>query len=129
MAHDNGTATGSKALDPVCGMTVDPATALSAEHDGTRYYFCCEACRTKFITDPEKYLNAKPFVLPPRKTAAAQGPAGHDHMGHDHSGHHHPHPPAAPVPLPMEGGALGLRGRRRPQQAGVGGWPTARSQP
>jgi len=108
MAHDHGTTTGSKAIDPVCGMTVDPATALSAEHDGTRYYFCCEACRTKFITDPEKYLNAKPFVLPPRKTAAAQGPAGHDHMGHDHmghdhSGHHHPHPPAAPVPPPHKG--------------------------
>jgi Cu+-exporting ATPase len=98
MAHDHGTTTG-KALDPVCGMTVDPATALSAEHGGTRYFFCCEGCRTKFTGDPEKYLNAKPFVLPPRKTAAAVAPvAGHEHAGHDHSGHHHPHPPAAPVP-------------------------------
>ena len=44
-------------IDPVCGMSVDPATAKhSAEHDGTTYYFCCNGCRTKFAADPEKYL-------------------------------------------------------------------------
>lgn len=35
--------------DPVCGMLVDPATALSAEKDGKTYYFCCEHCRRKFL--------------------------------------------------------------------------------
>ncbi len=40
------------ALDPICGMTVDPATALSAERDGQTTYFCCENCRRKFRSEP-----------------------------------------------------------------------------
>ena len=28
-----------------------------------------EGCRTKFVADPDKYLNATPFVLPPRRRA------------------------------------------------------------
>jgi Cu+-exporting ATPase len=47
--------------DPVCGMTVDPATATAtAEHAGTTYYFCCAGCAQKFRTAPDLYLNAKP---------------------------------------------------------------------
>lgn len=43
--------------DPVCGMTVDPATAKHrAEHAGHDYYFCSAGCRTKFAADPSKYL-------------------------------------------------------------------------
>lgn len=38
-----------KAVDPICGMTVDPATAIRAERDGKSHYFCCESCRTKFL--------------------------------------------------------------------------------
>lgn len=38
------------ALDPICGMTVNPATALSAQRDGQTVYFCCESCRQKFLT-------------------------------------------------------------------------------
>jgi len=37
------------AIDPVCGMTVDPETALSGEKDGVTYYFCCRSCRTRFL--------------------------------------------------------------------------------
>ena len=36
------------AKDPVCGMTVEPSTALSFEQDGTTYYFCCQHCLNKF---------------------------------------------------------------------------------
>ncbi|MDY7092803.1 MAG: heavy metal translocating P-type ATPase [Acidobacteriota bacterium] len=47
----------SGVLDPVCGMTVDPATAEHrAEHGGETYYFCCEHCRKKFVANPEQYL-------------------------------------------------------------------------
>ncbi len=43
--------------DPVCGMTVDPATAKhSAEHGGMTYHFCSGGCRTKFVADPQRYL-------------------------------------------------------------------------
>ena len=44
--------------DPVCGMTVDPATAAHrADHDGETYYFCSAGCREKFVADPACYLN------------------------------------------------------------------------
>lgn len=43
--------------DPVCGMTVDPATALHAERDGKTAYFCSENCRAKFLSSPP---DAKP---------------------------------------------------------------------
>ena len=50
-------AAGSTASDPVCGMQVDPtkAGAISTEHEGIRYYFCCELCRTKFTRSPAAY--------------------------------------------------------------------------
>ncbi len=57
--HHHGPAEGA-ATDPVCGMSVDPATAKhSAEHKGQTYYFCCNGCRTKFAADPEKYLKSR----------------------------------------------------------------------
>ena len=37
------------ATDPICGMTVDEASAESWETDGETYYFCCRHCREKFI--------------------------------------------------------------------------------
>lgn len=54
--------TGDEVRDPVCGMTVDPATARSFEHAGQTYYFCSEGCRTKFAANPVQYL--KPEAKP-----------------------------------------------------------------
>ena len=40
----------AEAIDPICGMTVDIATAcFTAERDGQTYYFCCPACRKQFL--------------------------------------------------------------------------------
>ena len=39
--------------DPICGMTVDEATALHAERNGQRHYFCGERCRETFLNTPE----------------------------------------------------------------------------
>ena len=36
--------------DPVCGMTVDRATAVHTERDGKTFYFCSEPCRAKFLS-------------------------------------------------------------------------------
>ncbi len=45
-------------LDPVCGMTVDPAKARGrAQHNGESYYFCSPGCMHKFVSDPGKYLS------------------------------------------------------------------------
>ena len=47
------------AIDPVCGMTVDPhKTAHRHGHAGRTYYFCSAGCRTKFAAHPNKYLAA-----------------------------------------------------------------------
>jgi xanthine dehydrogenase accessory factor len=47
----------ASAIDPVCGMTVEIATARwQAEHEGQTYYFCCPGCKRSFEKEPEKYL-------------------------------------------------------------------------
>jgi Cu+-exporting ATPase len=44
------------AVDPVCGMTVDPAkTAHRAEYGGRSWYFCCAGCRSKFLAEPSRF--------------------------------------------------------------------------
>ena len=43
--------------DPICGMTVDEATALHAERDGKTFYFCSDHCRQKLLSAP---AGAKP---------------------------------------------------------------------
>ncbi|MDJ0390316.1 heavy metal translocating P-type ATPase [Roseomonas sp. E05] len=51
--------------DPVCGMKVDPATAKHRiEHGGTIFHFCSAGCRSKFETDPEKYLRPEQAAAP-----------------------------------------------------------------
>lgn len=47
-------------LDQVCGMKLDPCkTDLVAIEQGHRYYFCADACRKAFETNPQKYLVSK----------------------------------------------------------------------
>ena len=53
-AADNG-----RAKDPVCGMTVDPATARFRHvHDGRTYYFCSESCLRRFRENPGAFLQS-----------------------------------------------------------------------
>jgi xanthine dehydrogenase accessory factor len=48
------------ALDPVCGMRVEIATAKHvAEIDGVTHYFCCPHCRAHFVKRPQDYLPAR----------------------------------------------------------------------
>jgi len=61
--HDGGEAADSAgrsgSLDPVCGMSVDPASSrYRADHQGETYFFCCAGCREKFAADPDNYLGA-----------------------------------------------------------------------
>ncbi len=34
--------------DPICGMSVDPGSALRADRDGETFYFCSDECRQQF---------------------------------------------------------------------------------
>ena len=45
------------ATDPVCGMTVERAKALTAEHARRTFYFCSEHCRQTFLADPVSFMN------------------------------------------------------------------------
>lgn len=77
MAHDHpgmmdkgghGTAPSGKVIDPVCGMTVDPAkTAHHAEFQGEAFHFCSARCREKFVAEPAPYLSPAPS--PPQDAA------------------------------------------------------------
>ena len=52
------------AIDPICGMTVDPATAAGRyDYKGTTYYFCALSCLERFRADPEQALNKKSMSL------------------------------------------------------------------
>lgn len=47
---------GAEAIDPVCGMTVEIATAKhTAEVGGRAWYFCCGGCRDRFVAAPERW--------------------------------------------------------------------------
>jgi len=47
------------AIDPVCGMTVDPASAAGSHRYGEQtYYFCNPRCLERFKANPEQYLNS-----------------------------------------------------------------------
>src|SRR3989441_2133444 len=42
--------------DPVCGMSVDPATSREkVDYMGATYYFCSAGCRSAFEKDPVRY--------------------------------------------------------------------------
>ncbi len=59
------------AIDPVCLMEVDEATAKwTSEYQGKTYYFCAPGCKFLFGEDPEKYL--------------AGGGTPHEHHERDH---------------------------------------------
>ena len=56
---------GRTAVDPVCGMKVDPARSRHRhEHAGTVHHFCCGDCQAKFASDPDRYLGPKPAAAP-----------------------------------------------------------------
>ncbi len=61
---------GAVVKDPVCGMSVDSATAKhKADHADATYYFCSGGCREKFVANPTKYLAS----LPAKPAEAAPG--------------------------------------------------------
>src|ERR1700722_11250034 len=81
-------ATSALAKDPVCGMSVDPATAKhEAEHDGKTFFFCSGGCREKFVTDPARFV-----------AAPADAPASPTH-GHAYGAT----PAPSPTPAPLGG--------------------------
>ncbi len=54
------------ATDPVCGMKVDRAKALTTEHAGRSYYFCSQHCLHSFQAAPESYATVGDPAAHPR---------------------------------------------------------------
>ncbi|QWG18455.1 heavy metal translocating P-type ATPase [Bradyrhizobium sediminis] len=56
--HDHPQAGGPATVrDPVCGMSVNPATSKHRfDYNGETWHFCSAGCRTKFAADPQAYL-------------------------------------------------------------------------
>ena len=62
----------AKVVDPVCGMTVDPARAAGhVEYQGNTYYFCGRGCVEKFRADPARFI--EPRTEPAPATAPGAG--------------------------------------------------------
>jgi xanthine dehydrogenase accessory factor len=59
-ATTHAAAAPAEALDPICGMTVEIATARHrSEAAGRTTYFCCLRCKETFEQDPPRYLGAR----------------------------------------------------------------------
>src|SRR5687768_488221 len=72
-------------IDPICGMTVDPATAAgSATRDGQTYYFCSKGCENKFVSQGVPAAVSTPVSITRAKDA-------HGHHGHHSSNGVHSH--------------------------------------
>ena len=62
---------GKPAIDPVCGMSVDPAAGKPQfEHHGTTWYFCSTRCHDRFAAEPEHFLSGA------HRQAETEVPAG-----------------------------------------------------
>ena len=59
--HNHSSSGARGAVDPVCGMTVNPESAAgSFEFQGKPYYFCSRHCLEKFRESPQRFLSPLP---------------------------------------------------------------------
>jgi Cu+-exporting ATPase len=95
--------------DPVCGMSVDPATSKHKfEHDGKAYFFCCTYCLEKFRADPIYYLSQPP--------ASASGMHSGMHEGMQMINIAPASPPRTPEAQPSLATRAPMPARSTPQQ-------------
>jgi len=69
MPTDQHATAPAEVIDPVCGMSIDPADAAGqVEHDGQTYYFCNPSCVERFRAAPAEFVGSRP--APPTSAAA-----------------------------------------------------------
>ncbi|MBL8823765.1 MAG: heavy metal translocating P-type ATPase, partial [Planctomycetia bacterium] len=62
--HATSHSTTPGVIDPVCGMTINPAKAKgTSEYHGKKYHFCSARCKERFDADPARYTSAAPAEL------------------------------------------------------------------
>ena len=64
--------TSATAVDPVCGMLVEPATAAAFDDfEGVKYWFCTPGCAARFADEPTRFTG-------PSASAESMGPKSVD---------------------------------------------------
>lgn len=65
-------------IDPVCGMTVNPDSAIKLTYNAQDYYFCSIACSREFQADPARFAEGQdaPYTVSGRIAAPRFGSAG-----------------------------------------------------
>ncbi len=82
-----------EARDPVCGMRVEIADHPPEwTHQGHRYFFCCEGCRSKFAQAPDSFIRPEK-----RPETAVPVPAGTPHTCPMHPEVRTPGPGSCPL--------------------------------
>jgi Cu+-exporting ATPase len=71
----------SQVKDPVCGMTIESATAAGGRvvYESEEIYFCSDSCRQAFDAEPERFVPERhepPFTVKGGVTAPKFGSAG-----------------------------------------------------
>jgi Cu+-exporting ATPase len=73
--------------DPVCGMTLDPATAVHhTDQAGEIHFFCSAACQSKFVADPGRYAGPVPVAQPEAVAGTIWTCPMHSEIRQDHPG-------------------------------------------
>jgi Cu+-exporting ATPase len=80
MATTHDASQAREVLDPVCGMTIDPADAAGqTDYQGTTYYFCHQSCLERFRAAPDQFLEPgsvslrAPRAAPPAAAISVEG--------------------------------------------------------
>lgn len=78
----------AQAKDPVCGMTIETATAAGGRvvYDAEEVYFCSDTCRRTFQAEPERFVperheppyTVKGGMAAPKFGSAASGGLEHE---------------------------------------------------
>lgn len=69
--------------DPVCLMNIRPQDAVAMlDYEGKKYYFCSKNCHSKFLEQPQIYVNKAPGMM---LTIGVMGSASNDEPEHSKS--------------------------------------------
>jgi Cu+-exporting ATPase len=76
-----------RTTDPVCGMSVNPATSKHRfDHAGQTFHFCCSRCRKQFAADPAAWLKPEIKPEPPQVKGATYTCPMHPEIRQDRPG-------------------------------------------
>jgi len=106
-------------LDPVCGMTVDPAKAAgSFDYRGHKYYFCNPSCFERFKADPAAFVGDDRAARSPERATIAEAPEAPEYTCPMHPEIVRDRPGACPIcGMALEPRMVGLEDTPNPELA------------